>query len=76
MCGTAAGHDVLNELADGYCAFVEVMEEVAESANGAAGDDASVLRLYERWQSTGSPRLAATLNDLGLFPVSGGGELH
>lgn len=76
MCGTAAGHDVLNELSDGYGHFVEVVTEVAESAIGTPGDDASVLRLYERWQSSGSPRLASTLNELGLFPVRGGGELH
>jgi hypothetical protein len=76
MCGTAAGHDVLSELAEGYDRFVAVMEEVADSAIGSTGDDASVLRLYERWQETGSARLAATLNELGLFPVRGGGELH
>ncbi len=75
MCGTAAGHDVLNELSEGYDGFVAVMEEVADSAIGAS-DDTSVLRIYERWQATGSERLAATLNELGMFPVRGGGALH
>lgn len=76
MCGTACGHDVLNELAERYDSFVAVMEEVADSAIGSTNDDANVLRLYERWQQTGSSRLADTLNELGLFPVRGGGELH
>ena len=75
MCGTAAGHDVLSELSEHYDSFVAVMEEVADSAIGAS-DDASVLRLYERWQATGSATLAATLNELGMFPVRGSGELH
>ncbi len=76
MCGTDAGHDVLNELSESYARFVNVMTDVADTAIGSTSDDTSVLRLYERWQETGSPRLAATLNDLGLFPVRGGGELH
>lgn len=76
MCGTAVGHDVLNELAERYDRFVAVMAEVAECANAGAQNDASVLRLYERWQATGSPRLAATLNELGFFPVRGDKDLH
>jgi hypothetical protein len=76
MCGTAVGHDVLSELSSGYDRFVAVMSDVADCAHSAGGDDASVLRLYERWQATGSPRLAETLNELGLFPVRGGKDLH
>ncbi len=76
MCGTAVGHDVLNELSEHYDRFVIVLTDVAEATGAATTDDASVLRLYERWQATGSERIAATLNELGLFPVRGSGDLH
>lgn len=77
LTGGGAAPDVLHELADGYEGFVEVMAEVADGALAQGADaDGDVLRLYERWRSTGSERLATELAQLGLCPVRGGGSVH
>jgi len=75
--GGGAVPDVLRELAQGYGRFVEVMTEIADAslASGADADD-RVLRLYERWRTTGSERLANELASLGLAPVRGSSEVH
>ncbi len=75
--GGGAAPDVLRELADGYSSFVEVLTEVADGTLAANGDaDDRVLRLYERWQATGSKRLASELVGLGLIPTRGTKGVH
>jgi hypothetical protein len=70
--GAGDGHDVLSELSVKFDGFVEVLSDVADGALSAARrDSASVLRLYERWQATGSERLAEALTELGLCPTAG-----
>lgn len=69
--------DVLRELAEGYERFVAVMSEVADAALAPVPEaDADVLRLYERWRTTGSGRIAGELARLGLCPTRGGGGVH
>lgn len=69
--------DVLGELAQKYGRFVEVMHEIADGVLAAAScDDTSVLRIYERWQQSGSERLADELTQLGFFPVRASGGVH
>lgn len=77
LTGAGGAPDVLQELAEGYSRFVEVMTEVAEAALTPTVDaDAGVLRVYERWRSTGSERLASVLARHGLCPVRGGSGVH
>ena len=76
--GAARGtHDVLDELARKFARFVEVMCEIADGAVAAASVNASgVLRLYERWQNTGSKRMADQLAQLGLCPATTPKGIH
>lgn len=62
---------VFGELAERYDACVEVIAEVRDEA--ASRSDKDVLRLYEEWLRTGSPRVAERLRDLGVVPGRGGG---
>jgi hypothetical protein len=60
-------HDVFAELADRFVPCTEVIAEVrAESCENTDGD---IVRLYEEWLATGSPRLAERLRALGVVPV-------
>lgn len=77
LAGGGAVPDVLQELADGYERFVAVFNEVADAALSPTPEgDAEVLRLYERWRSTGSGRIAGELARLGLCPTRGLGGVH
>jgi hypothetical protein len=72
-----SGHDVLGELSHHFDQFVGIMTEVADGALVSGGqDDESVLRLYERWRRTGSPRLAEALGNLGISPLRDAGGVH
>jgi len=62
-----AGTGVFNELSGRFVAFVDVLAEVAEKTRLAS--PLSVVRLYERWAETGSPRAAALLAALGITPI-------
>jgi hypothetical protein len=57
---------VFAELAEKFQDFVDVLSEVRDAARGS--DDADVLRLYETWLRTGSPRAARLLRRLGIEP--------
>ncbi|MSP55879.1 MAG: hypothetical protein EXR69_09795 [Myxococcales bacterium] len=61
---------VFGELAERYDACSEVIAEVRDEAAGRS--DADVLRLYEEWLRTGSPRVAERLKELGVVPGRGG----
>jgi hypothetical protein len=58
---------VFAELSRQFARFVDVLAEVGEQAPGRT--DRNVLRLYDRWRRTGSPRLERALRVLGVTPV-------
>lgn len=63
---------VFGELAERYDTCVEVIAEVRDEA--ANRSDSDVLRLYEEWLRTGSPRVAERLRALGVVPGRPGGS--
>jgi hypothetical protein len=58
--------DVFTELARKFVAFTDVLSDVSEQT-GTAGN-ADVLRLYEKWLRTGSPRDGQRLVERGIAP--------
>jgi hypothetical protein len=62
-----AGTSVFNDLAGRFLRFVDVLAEISEKTRLTS--PLSVVRLYERWAETGSPRAAALLADLGITPL-------
>jgi hypothetical protein len=58
---------VFLELAQKFQRLVDVLNEVAEMAY--THSDKDILRLYEIWMKTGSPRAYAILRRLGVAPV-------
>jgi hypothetical protein len=68
----AARLDLFGELASRFEAFVTVIADVADAtlAHGSSGAG-HLLKLYERWQKTGSERLAGALGEHGLLPIRG-----
>lgn len=63
---------VFSELAGQYNTCSAVIAEVRDE--GAVRSDADLLRLYEEWLRSGSPRVAERLSALGMVPgkVQGG----
>ncbi|MCA9605044.1 MAG: hypothetical protein KC619_05595 [Myxococcales bacterium] len=72
----AARRDVYGELADGFEDFVEAIDDVRESTVLRTPQD--IVRLYEKWKRTKSPRIAARLRSEGVFPAieADDGVLH
>jgi hypothetical protein len=71
MRGTLRGQaftTIFLELAQKFQRMVDVLNEVAEMAH--AHTDKDILRLYEIWLKTGSPRAYSILRRLGVAPVS------
>jgi hypothetical protein len=60
---------IFAELAGKFQAFVDVLGEVAEQCGLSGNED--MLRLYETWIKTGSPRAANKLRQLGIEPACG-----
>jgi hypothetical protein len=58
------------ELAQKFQRLVDVLNDVAEMAH--THTDKDILRLYEIWLKTGSPRAFGILRRLGVEPVSAG----
>ena len=58
---------VFTELAGRFREFVDLLAEVSEKT--MLTTPASLVRLYERWRETGSPRAAALLAQQGLTPA-------
>jgi hypothetical protein len=56
------------ELAQKFQRLVDVLNDVAEMAHKHSDKD--ILRLYEIWMKTGSPRAYSILQRLGVAPVS------
>ncbi len=59
---------VFLELAQKFQRLVDVLNDVAEMAH--THTDRDILRLYEIWLKTGSPRAFAILQRLGVAPVA------
>jgi hypothetical protein len=65
---------VFLELAKKFQRLVDVLNDVAEMAYQHTDKD--ILRLYEIWLKTGSPRAFAILQRLGVAPVNAGRKEH
>ena len=76
MGASQEGPNVLGELSDKFERFVIVLGEIADGALASSRDDTSLLRAYERWQQTGSSKLAESLVEMGLFPMRGDEAVH
>jgi hypothetical protein len=75
MRGTVRGHAVSGvfvELAAKFQRLVDVLNEVAEMAYSHTDKD--ILRQYEIWMKTGSPRAYGILCRLGVQPVASRGR--
>jgi hypothetical protein len=57
---------IFAELAERYPACVEVIAEVRDETRERS--DTDIVRLYEEWLISGSPRVADRLRQLGLVP--------
>jgi hypothetical protein len=72
LVGAARGLDaIFAELSLSFSSCADLLREVRDGilAEGSADRDVDVLRLYEEWLATGSPRVAARLGELGLLPM-------
>lgn len=58
---------VFAELADKFVGFVDVLSEVSERS--ACTSNSDLLRLYEKWLKTGSPRSGQLLVERGVVPM-------
>ncbi len=61
-----AFQETFAELAAKFPAYVEVLSEISENSNITR--DSGLLRLYERYMTTGSKRLLKKLHSAGIFP--------
>jgi hypothetical protein len=68
-CDTVTSAQLFEELAANFARFVDVLNEV--SGNCSLTDDTNLLRLYERFVRTGSPRCAELLRRHGVDAVPG-----
>jgi len=62
---------VYGQLAQKFQPLVDALNEISEMSYHHT--DADILRLYEQWMKTGSPRAHGLLNKLGVQPVKQGG---
>lgn len=72
--GEGRGLDaVFAELGEHFPACSDLLAEVREDVTtGEEASDMEILRLYETWLATGSPRAAARLQELGVVPARPG----
>ncbi len=63
----AGGPDIFGELEEHYRDCAEVIAEVRDESRDE--NDTNILRLYEEWEATGSPRIAERLRKLGVIPM-------
>ena len=74
--GSAYGHlasrdeeafaDVFGEIAEKFVPLVDVLADISDRA--AIGTNRDLLRLYDRWVRTGSPRHGNLLTEMGILP--------
>ncbi len=62
---------IYSQLASKFQPLVDALNEVSETSYRHS--DADILRLYEIWMKTGSPRAHGLLKQLGVQPVAAGG---
>lgn len=72
MLGGEGFGAIFGELAERWHACSDVIAEVRDE--GAERNDADVLRLYEEWLQSGSPRVAERLRQLGVVPIRTPGQ--
>ena len=65
-CEMGALAPVFGELAEHFGRFVDVLNEVSERTHCASNAD--LMRLYEKWVRTGSPRSGQLLAERGVAP--------
>jgi hypothetical protein len=61
------GGEVFGELSERFLEFSDLLAEISETTRTTSVS--SVVRLYERWLQTGSPRAARLLQEQGLVPL-------
>ena len=61
--------DVYLELARKFRVLIDVLNEVRENAGGTSAAE-DLVRTYELWRKTGSPRAERILRDKGIVPIS------
>jgi len=64
--------EVFSELARNFVPFMDVLADVSEQTTSRSAVD--VLRLYEKWLRTGSPRDGQRLADRGIVPNASTGS--
>lgn len=73
-CRSQEGATLFGELALNFGRFVDVLTEVSETCGLTDGSD--LLRIYERWLRSDSPRSAAKLARMGVPLVRESNEVH
>jgi len=63
--------DVFAGLAEGFERYASVLDDVREATELKTPQQ--IVKLYERWRKSSSPKLAARLNEAGVFPQRDGG---
>lgn len=58
--------DVYRELGERFVTFAHVLDDVKESTAFRTPQD--IVRLYDKWRRTGSPRIAERLSAEGVYP--------
>ena len=58
---------MFGELANGFRNLVDVLEEVRETTVLRTPQD--IVKLYDTWRRTKSPKVAARLHSAGVFPT-------
>lgn len=74
MRGSSRPHvfcDIFDELATKFQPLVDVLNEIADGAR--VHSDTDIMRLYEIWRRTGSPRAARKLREHGVVPIGSDG---
>jgi hypothetical protein len=68
--GISRPHDTFSEtfvdLSANFRRYMDVLSEISE--NSEMLKDSDLLKLYEKWLTTGSQRLARKLREFGIFP--------
>lgn len=59
---------IYQELSDKFLVLIDILNEVRDSCRGET--DTDLLRAYELWQKTGSPRCEKLLRKQGVVPIS------
>ncbi|MEL6340942.1 MAG: hypothetical protein AAFP04_03630 [Myxococcota bacterium] len=64
--------EIYQALARSFAEWVDVLNQISEQGQLRLASDSELLRLYDRWNRTKSPRLARILSQRGVIPVNAG----